>query len=555
MPLNSLIGILKNNFLNYFIYPLTFIVLALSVVNVIYNIKKLDFDDFTYVQTLRKPFVNSILLYQTQESQLLLNSISDYRKWKEAYLVDANNIITQTYPYLDSFKVGKILNSKCSNEIVLNQKNKFVSKLCYKRYSWSFLDISLSLFILGTFITFYFMFYFYKNSVSKVSYFFERLSSAIDRLENENSENVNPEFLEEAKIIDALNKKLELVKHIKEKEVESIESLARLELAEQVSHDIRSPLEALRSISTEIKIIPENELLIFNNSLQRINDIANSLLYSKNQVPVEKVEHSLISLHDFIILINNLILEKNTKTSYSDISLRFSTTIIQNFTIKINKSELTRVISNVINNAIEAMMSKGNIIISLDESEFQIILSISDNGKGIPEKILNQIGKRGFSYGKELSAKSGTGLGVFYSKNIIESAGGKVEINSKENVGTEFIIKIPKLNLSEIFYSYVYIDNDELCRLVWNSTAQKKGINLLVLDNISEFFTYSHQIDKDFTKIYIDSDLGEKNIKGEAFAEELYKKGFKNLYIATGHPPENFKNLTWLKYSTKKCPF
>jgi nitrogen fixation/metabolism regulation signal transduction histidine kinase len=68
-----------------------------------------------------------------------------------------------------------------------------------------------------------------------------------------------------------------------------------------------------------------------------------------------------------------------------------------------------------------------------------VVIEISDTGKGIPEKYMNELFKPYFTYGKP----EGTGLGLTLAKKIIESHNGNIEIHSKENIGTTVTLYLP----------------------------------------------------------------------------------------------------------------
>ena len=104
-------------------------------------------------------------------------------------------------------------------------------------------------------------------------------------------------------------------------------------------------------------------------------------------------------------------------------------------------------------------------------------------------------------------------------------------------------------------FDYVYIEDDLYLRKAWEMVAKKKGIRLLTLSSTMEFEKHIGAVNKDTTKIYIDSGLGPTDMKGEDFAKLLHDQGYKNLFIATGYEPSKFANLPWLKYSGKDCPF
>ena len=107
--------------------------------------------------------------------------------------------------------------------------------------------------------------------------------------------------------------------------------------------------------------------------------------------------------------------------------------------------ELKRIISNLLNNSIEALLSeRGKVKVSLQHlGEFAVIL-VEDNGRGIPEHVLSQLGNEGVTFGKE-STQSGHGLGLFHAINKIKEFGGEVKIESNVGVGTKIYLLIPKV--------------------------------------------------------------------------------------------------------------
>ena len=146
---------------------------------------------------------------------------------------------------------------------------------------------------------------------------------------------------------------------------------------------------------------------------------------------------------------------------------------------------------------------------------------------------------------------------MFHAKTTIESFNGGLSIFSEIGKGTiiKLLLPISLTKKSIEFYECVFIDDDEMLRLSWEHVAKKKNINILILKSTDEFFKYRSKIDKEKTKIYIDSYFPDKTLAGEDFALELHTEGFKFLFIASGHEPGYFAHLPWLYYSGKKCPF
>lgn len=119
--------------------------------------------------------------------------------------------------------------------------------------------------------------------------------------------------------------------------------------------------------------------------------------------------------------------------------------------------------------------------------------------------------------------------------------------------GTIVRIDLPLLRRESDNTAYVFIDDDEFLRIIWNEAARKKGINLCTFSSIEDFESSISKFNFD-TRIYIDSELGKDSMKGEDFALLLHQKGYRNLFVSSGHPAEKFVQYPWLKYVSKKCP-
>lgn len=114
----------------------------------------------------------------------------------------------------------------------------------------------------------------------------------------------------------------------------------------------------------------------------------------------------------------------------------------ENITINADKLQLKRVIKNLIQNAILHSESEKNIDISVKKTQTDVHISIVDYGKGISKEDLEMIFKKYYSTAKKFR-KIGTGLGLYLAQQIVKSHGGEITVNSTENTGTEFNIRLP----------------------------------------------------------------------------------------------------------------
>jgi nitrogen fixation/metabolism regulation signal transduction histidine kinase len=110
------------------------------------------------------------------------------------------------------------------------------------------------------------------------------------------------------------------------------------------------------------------------------------------------------------------------------------------FYIKADRDQLLRCFNNLLKNAIEATQHRNPGIIDINYviSKNNILLSIKDNGNGIPEQMRDKIFEPNFT-----TKSSGTGLGLAFVKNSIENADGRVWFETIQGVGTTFYLSLP----------------------------------------------------------------------------------------------------------------
>ena len=102
--------------------------------------------------------------------------------------------------------------------------------------------------------------------------------------------------------------------------------------------------------------------------------------------------------------------------------------------------ELIQVWTNIIHNAIQAMKSNGKLFIQTKLENNNVLVTIQDNGAGIPKEVQNRVFDAFFT---TKSAGEGSGLGLDITKKIIEKHNGKIWFESSERVGTTFFIYLP----------------------------------------------------------------------------------------------------------------
>jgi signal transduction histidine kinase len=271
---------------------------------------------------------------------------------------------------------------------------------------------------------------------------------------------------------------------------------AMLTIAQQVSHDIRSPLAALNMILDDLHDFPEEKRQIIRNAISRIKDIANGLSIKKRiniiQPPKEgeEVLKPRLSSHMILYSVENMISEKHMSRPRDQFKIHADfAPESYGFFSYIDPIEFQRVISNLLNNSIESGPGV-EIRVSIESpTADSVIVQIEDNGRGIPAKVMDQIGKRGFTFGKE----SGSGLGLHHAMTSIQNWGGTIKIDSNEKKGTRVTITLPRSNPPDWFKNSidlsavkqtVIVDDDESVHSIWKKKIARDSIHLKSPDEL-----------------------------------------------------------------------
>lgn len=218
-------------------------------------------------------------------------------------------------------------------------------------------------------------------------------------------------------------------------EIEHSKSQALTNLASQVAHDIRSPLSVLNMLVPTLANDPSHEkceLLI--QATLRIDRIAEDLLVKGKACEMA----GQVAGDDVSKLVSEKKLFLAEKQKDTRIELKIENDTL--FKTKLSKLDFERITSNLLNNAIEALVDKegGLIELGLSALDNSTVLVVKDNGKGIDPLVLAKIGTKGFTTAKV----SGNGLGVYHAKSTVENAGGQFKIDSIFGFGTTVTITI-----------------------------------------------------------------------------------------------------------------
>jgi two-component system sensor histidine kinase VicK len=118
--------------------------------------------------------------------------------------------------------------------------------------------------------------------------------------------------------------------------------------------------------------------------------------------------------------------------------------------VEVDADKMIQVLDNIMNNAIKYSPDGGTIKCGLVETNDSVVLSISDEGLGIPKRDLTNVFDRFFRVDKARArSMGGTGLGLAISKEVVQQHKGKIWVESTEGKGTTFYISLPYLPYEE----------------------------------------------------------------------------------------------------------
>ncbi len=320
-----------------------------------------------------------------------------------------------------------------------------------------------------------FGFFISKYLTERVIANFKNLHSQLDKIiSNSVFQNVDVIGKDEISALSShINKLLKIIKKNEERLIEAERNKAMTKIAAQVAHDIRSPLTALEMIITRLPEIEESKYILLRDSINHIRDITNNL--DKKNVLPESAEFQDASIQ-IAVLLDYVISERRAAFSNPSICILHDFSAeAYGFFVQADRSEMKRILTNLINNSYEAVLNHGNkITIALHKNNEHVEIIISDNGSGISDEISASLFARGFT-----TKKSGSGLGLFHAKETLSQWGGKIELHNNISQGAFATITLPLQKSPDWFLDELFF--------------QKNSTVICVDDSISIFHAWQER--------------------------------------------------------------
>ena len=233
-----------------------------------------------------------------------------------------------------------------------------------------------------------------------------------------------------------------------------------------VSHELRTPLTSVKSYLEALDegalyepVAPDFIKVSLNETNRMMRMVTDLLHLSRIDNASGHLDVELINFTAFITFILNRFDKMRSQDQEKKYELVRDYPITSVW-IEIDTDKMTQVIDNILNNAIKYSPDGGKITVSMKTTDDQMILSISDQGLGIPKEDLPKIFDRFYRVDKARSrAQGGTGLGLAIAKEIIKQHNGFIWAKSEYGKGSTFTIVLP-------------YDNDAVKEEVWEDEVE-----------------------------------------------------------------------------------
>ena len=212
-------------------------------------------------------------------------------------------------------------------------------------------------------------------------------------------------------------------------------------MAKQIAHEIKNPLtpmklniQHLQRASTEGKGYDEYIKRVAETLIEQIDNLSNIATEFSNFAKIPTARNQVFVLSELLHKVIDLF------ESHDLVKLDFYSNGLDEIEVNADREQLSRAIINLIKNSIQSIPKdrEGRINVLLNRRDHMAVISVSDNGVGIPVELRDKLFSPSFT-----TKTSGMGLGLAIVKNIVENFSGKIWFETELGKGTTFFLEIP----------------------------------------------------------------------------------------------------------------
>ncbi|EDN7367129.1 PAS domain-containing protein [Listeria monocytogenes] len=224
----------------------------------------------------------------------------------------------------------------------------------------------------------------------------------------------------------------------------------RSEFVTNVSHELKTPVTALKGFAETLldgamydEVLLKKFLTIIKEESDRLHRLIMDIL------ALSRIEQNPVAENVELVDVDEVI-EQSARTIFEmatekNIRVTIPEKTSASVMIETDRDKLQQIVINLLSNAINYTPVDGKVEVKLIEQEAEVIIEVTDNGIGIPAKDIDRVFERFYRVDKARSRHSGgTGLGLSIVKHLVENCGGRIEVESQEEVGSTFLVTLPK---------------------------------------------------------------------------------------------------------------
>ena len=244
------------------------------------------------------------------------------------------------------------------------------------------------------------------------------------------------------------------------------EEILKNEFYSNISHELRTPINLIFSAlqlneyylnNNNILATKKNNMAIKQNCLRLIRTI-------NNFIDANKISEGYLNLnikgYNIVSVVENITLACVSWTDKIHNTLIFDAEE-EEIPVRCDKDAIERIMLNLLSNSVKYGKENEEILVFVDTEEDEVFIHVRNKGYMIDKEILPYIFDRFTKLNKSLNReKEGSGLGLFLSKELLKLQGGTIRVECNEEVGTEFIITLPKAYHDEVLEEEEAFDID-----------------------------------------------------------------------------------------------
>ncbi|EAC3007373.1 PAS domain-containing protein [Listeria monocytogenes] len=224
----------------------------------------------------------------------------------------------------------------------------------------------------------------------------------------------------------------------------------RSEFVTNVSHELKTPVTALKGFAETLldgamydEVLLKKFLTIIKEESDRLHRLIMDIL------ALSRIEQNPVAENVELVDVDEVI-EQSARTIFEmatekNIRVTIPEKTSASVMIETDRDKLQQIVINLLSNAINYTPVDGKVEVKLIEQEAEVIIEVTDNGIGFPAKDIDRVFERFYRVDKARSRHSGgTGLGLSIVKHLVENCGGRIEVESQEEVGSTFRVTLPK---------------------------------------------------------------------------------------------------------------